>query len=65
MTTRQPKPGSYLLLTIATLMLVGFFPTSAESQSANPDLPKAKQTNPGLYVTAEEAYQNGCPTRIQ
>jgi rhodanese-related sulfurtransferase len=51
--------GSHSLLcrTLFTLTLVGLVgPANAYGQAAENELPKAKQTSLGLYVTAKEAY---------
>ena len=48
------------ILSITTkfiLLLVLVTANYASGQASKPELPKAKQTNPGLYVTAKEAYE--------
>ena len=44
-----------LLITLAALIALCVMPC-AMGQQADPELPKAKQTSLGLYVTAREAY---------
>ena len=45
-----------LLITLAALIALCVMPC-AMGQQADPELPKAKQTSLGLYVTAGEAYE--------
>ena len=47
----------FLFLPFAVILLVSLCLTpSAVGQQSGSELPKAKQTSPGLYVTAKEAY---------
>ena len=46
----------YSLLISLTAFVILFITPCVMGQQAGPELPKAKQTSLGLYVTAKEAY---------
>ena len=57
MDLHRTEARQYSLLIALTALVTLFITPCAIGQQAEPELPKAKQTSLGLYVTAREAYE--------
>ena len=53
----RPSAEQLRLNTVLTAFICLITVAFANGQSAIPEIPKEKQTSPGLYVTAREAYE--------
>ncbi len=57
MNLHQTRTKQYSRFITLIALVALFISPGAWGQQAGPELPKAKQTSLGLYVTAREAYE--------